>query len=297
MKTSLLKLFLKRMQDTIHMLTSLSKKYNDLPVLFNILWIPLELLRRFYFRFGIDVRLPLLVPIKLPKGLQIIWRPKTGLEIFGLLRDIWIYEEYALPKEIHLKRWEPHVVVDGGAHVGIFSLYAAKILRAKYVVAIEPEGENFRLLLQNLVKNKVQGLCLKVALHKDGLVSLRKHLASVAHSIVAAPKRSWGIELVRSISLRTLLKLLYKLYGIEQIDVLKLDIEGAEIPLLQDSEDLLKHRRILLLFIDLSDTLRIHGIVKAMEIIKLLSSSGYKVKIRKVGSQEIVLVAAIPNCI
>ena len=295
--TRLLKHLLKHMQDTVYMLAFLSKKYNDLSVLFNALWIPLELLRRFCLRFSIDVRLPLLVSIKSPKGLQIIWMPRTGSEIFGLLRDIWVYEEYALPRELCHKEWEPHIVIDGGAHVGVFSLYAAKILRAKYIVAIEPEGENFRLLLQNLTKNKVKGLCLKVALYKDSIVPLRKDLASIAHSVVATPKRFQGIELVRSISLHTLLKLLYKLCGVEQIDILKLDIEGAEISLLQDSEDLLKHHKILLLFIDLSDTLRVHGIEKAMEIIKLLSSSGYKVKIRKAGNQEIVLTAVSPKCI
>jgi len=261
-------------------------------------WLPFELLRRYCFKLGIDLKLPFIpLPIKLPRGSVVIWRLKTGLGVFGLLRDIWVYEEYGLPKEFQHRGWKPYVVIDGGAHVGIYSLYAAKVLNANYIVAIEPENENFRLLLLNLIKNKVRGIYLKVALYRDGIVKLKKDLASVAHSIVAKPKKPCGIESVRSISLRTLVKLLRTYHNIEQIDILKLDVEGVETILLKDSLDLLKSHEICLLLIDLTDVLRIHGLAEAKKLIELLLSIGYRVKIRRVGEQEVVLIATSLQCI
>ncbi|MEM0143293.1 MAG: FkbM family methyltransferase [Candidatus Parvarchaeum sp.] len=51
----------------------------------------------------------------------------------------------------HPKRGD--LVVDAGAVVGIFSLYAAKV--GAFVIAVEPNPETFNILMWNVVINKM----------------------------------------------------------------------------------------------------------------------------------------------
>jgi hypothetical protein len=58
---------------------------------------------------------------------------------------IFLQEEYRSPFVLN----EPHLIIDGGAHVGMAPLYfSAKYSEAK-IYAIEPEPENFKLFARN----------------------------------------------------------------------------------------------------------------------------------------------------
>jgi len=68
---------------------------------------------------------------------------------FGLLTEIIINDQYEAYSS-HLKN---KIVIDAGANVGIFSLYAS-MLGAKKVYAFEPVKETYDILVKNIKMNK-----------------------------------------------------------------------------------------------------------------------------------------------
>ena len=136
--------------------------------------------------------------------------------------DIWnkaAYTQYfAVPKGA--------TVIDIGANVGIFSLFAAK--SARLVHAFEPEPRNYDLIQQNchdksniVIHNEAVGAT-------DGTASLSIGSSSTAFSLYGDATQT------RPVSVRTLLSV-FSDYDIEYCDFLKLDCEGAEFPILLDS--------------------------------------------------------------
>lgn len=123
--------------------------------------------------------------------------------------------------------FDPQTIIDVGAHVGISSiLFALKYPRAK-IFAVEPEESNFRALVRN-VKAYRNIVPIRAALwRQDGEVGLTQ---SDAH-----PKGSYrvtenGTQMVRAITMTALMRDA----RIESIDLLKVDIEGAEIQVFAD---------------------------------------------------------------
>jgi FkbM family methyltransferase len=115
-------------------------------------------------------------------------------------------------------------IVDGGAHVGYSSLFFAAQYPEARVIAVEPEAGNFELLRIN-------------TLQSDRITSL--HAALWSHDarleVQSDPYGStWGFSVtedltsqnpqVRAISIPSLMRE----FELETIDLLKVDIEGAE---------------------------------------------------------------------
>jgi FkbM family methyltransferase len=157
--------------------------------------------------------------------------------------DIWYHSSYtkycSIPSEA--------VVVDVGANVGVFSLFAAR--RARKVYALEPASSNFSLLTQNVrLANNIQPLQLACgARDREGLLDLSG--LPVTFSLKTS---SSAAESVRVISLESL----FAQYDILQCDFLKLDCEGAEFEIILDSAPsvLRRIRRIVMEYHDhLSD--------------------------------------------
>ncbi len=73
------------------------------------------------------------------------------LEIF---HEIWDYERYT-PSAIR-EVASGGVVVDIGAHIGLFSVFAAKTLNPKQMICVEPISQNFELLCKNISNNHIE---------------------------------------------------------------------------------------------------------------------------------------------
>lgn len=115
-------------------------------------------------------------------------------------------------------------IIDAGANIGLFTLiYSVKYPDAK-IIAIEPESENYKMLLKN-TEDIENVICLK-----GGVWS-----KNVAIDIsVTSDKREWGFMVqecltqtgseIEGISIKTIVDR----FQIPRIDILKMDIEGAE---------------------------------------------------------------------
>lgn len=121
------------------------------------------------------------------------------------------------------------IVLDCGANIGVFvreSLNAG----AKKVVAIEPAPENLECLRRNFTPEIAQGRVVvypKGVWDKDDFLSLNiDHGNSAADSFVMHPEHSTGTT--EKFPLTTIDKLTGEL-GLERVDFIKMDIEGAEV--------------------------------------------------------------------
>lgn len=115
-------------------------------------------------------------------------------------------------------------IVDIGANIGIFSLYALSN-GAKHVEIFEPCDEAYRVLLENI---KINGYSSKVNMHK--LAVTANDNSTVFISAVSSPYNkisldeniSRDLEKVKTINLET------ALISFKNIDLIKMDCEGAE---------------------------------------------------------------------
>jgi len=143
-------------------------------------------------------------------------------DLWGAVKDNLLFQEYeragiAIPQCTG-------VVVDAGAHVGVFTLRAATY--ARKVIAIEAHPENRSLLIQNIQKNDLQAT---VQVLPNALWRTREtlHLAEGTHSGGASLLVEGGEHLVEGVTLDDVLA------DVERADLLKLDIEGAEFEVLK----------------------------------------------------------------
>jgi FkbM family methyltransferase len=121
-----------------------------------------------------------------------------------------------------MSNFTPKVIVDAGAHIGMASIFFALKYPAARIFAIEPEAANFAALLRNTAPYK-QITPIRAALwREDGEVALGP---SDAHPKGAHRIAADGTQRVRAITMDTLIREI----GVSSIDLLKVDIEGAEI--------------------------------------------------------------------
>lgn len=141
-----------------------------------------------------------------------------------VVREIWCENVY----EVNEGSFDDtNVVVDLGANIGAFTLYAAS-LGAQKVIAVEPEKHNMELLKENLNLNKVVlGTC-EVSLDARGVGgSNRQAQIFNKHGDSFVVENSTTAGDMHPIEIVTLDQL-FKDHKLEFVDVLKIDIEGME---------------------------------------------------------------------
>jgi len=148
-----------------------------------------------------------------------------------ILHEVWVRKIYT-PSGFEVR--DNSVVVDIGAQVGMFTIFAAKQAGNGKVYAFEPEPENFELLRQNIELNGAANV-----IPAKKAVSERKGRATLfickdnsgGHSL-------YGAENGAKIEVQTVsLKDIFEDNGLAKIDFLKMDCEGAEYGILLNCPD------------------------------------------------------------
>lgn len=145
-------------------------------------------------------------------------------QCFGAIKDILLNREYEYLHEFELKNFRNQRIVDAGAHVGLFSLVASRF--AREVVAIEPHPLNYKLLKMNLAENNVGNVfALNKALwHKTSRLRMYEGSYSGQNSIFRTPSKCYKVQTIT-------LDDVVEEFG--DIDLLKIDIEGAEFDVIE----------------------------------------------------------------
>lgn len=144
--------------------------------------------------------------------------------------DQVIYDEVFLREDLDIEIGHPRVIVDAGAHIGMASVYFASRFPDATVIAIEPEQENFRVLCRNAeawpnihpVHAALWSGPGELGIDNEGVESRRFRVSE------RSGKRNIPALGVPDIK---------RLFRLDHIDVLKLDIEGSEIEVFRNSDE------------------------------------------------------------
>lgn len=163
--------------------------------------------------------------IKFPFSLRI---PSSDVHTCA---QIFLYHEYDF-----LVKTPPNVIVDAGANIGLASIYFANRYPTATIISIEPEEENFTLLKGN-VKPYRNIIPLQAALWKsNGTIDLVDPGVGawgfMTQEIDSVGKTSG--KFCHTVKAITLSKILDD-YQFDKIDILKIDIEGAEKEVFEDT--------------------------------------------------------------
>jgi FkbM family methyltransferase len=181
-----------------------------------------------YYVLQFNLAQPSTTQIKLRNKLKFIVRPR--LADHYILSEVFLHQDHQLP----LHNLNPHssVVFDIGAHIGIFSILAS--LHARQVFAYEPAPDKITLLEKNIQLNKrpnivVHPLAINNHSRKQPLhmTTNRSHSHSLFKPLIKSTLQQ-SPTLVNCSTLQDQIKA----HQIDQIDLLKLDCEGAEFPIL-----------------------------------------------------------------
>ena len=120
-------------------------------------------------------------------------------------------------------------VVDLGANIGVFSVWASSVFRPKAVVAVEMEPACYNQLVENIALNHLEDTVRPfqgAIFSHSGAVGTRKIPGSNFYEV--APQKS--THRVKSFSFKDFLNMTH----LDRVDLLKIDIEGAEKYLLTE---------------------------------------------------------------
>ncbi len=138
---------------------------------------------------------------------------------------------------------EPVVVIDAGANIGQTALAYARHWPRAGILSFEPVRSSFAELERNCAGTGIR--CVNCALgREDGRVRMRLHDNSELNSFVdAADSAAGGSSGSEEVSVRRLDSVMRE-FGIDAIDLLKIDTEGTERQVLEGADGLLREHRI-----------------------------------------------------
>jgi len=148
--------------------------------------------------------------------------------------------------EHHFKVENGDYVIDVGAGIGAFTL--SVVNRASFIVAIEPAPNNIHKLHKNTKKLKNIMIIEKAVSSVRGRATLHLALSPVAHSLYidANERYKYGSCVVEMDTLDNIVSSL----EIEEIDFMKINVEGAEIEVLEGGKETIKKTKKMVICAD-----------------------------------------------
>lgn len=155
--------------------------------------------------------------------------------------DVSTYEQIFLEREYDLRfARPPRTVIDAGANIGLASVYLARRFPQARIIAVEPERGNFELLCRN-VSGYPNVTAVQAALWSADTTVELMDPALGNWGFMTGTDRHWSggggslegrrVHEVRAVTVGTLIRE----FGLDHVDILKVDIEGAEREVFADT--------------------------------------------------------------
>jgi|BEDMetMinimDraft_2_1075160.scaffolds.fasta_scaffold06716_1 FkbM family methyltransferase len=175
--------------------------------------------------------------------------------------------EYPASKILQKELKNARLFIDVGAHIGYYTLLASKI--AKEIIALEPDPFNYKLLEINLRINGISNVyALNIAASNyTGTGIFASYIKSIGKLLTQKSNLDNNISRIK-IKVVKLDDLLPKIG--KHPDVIKIDVEGSEIEVLEGLQETLR-KGVKCLMIE------VHSESNKAEAISFLKSLGYKI--------------------
>jgi FkbM family methyltransferase len=173
------------------------------------------------------------------KGLTLFTRLKTGVghkfnfsplhqevHLRPKSSDIPTFIEIFIDEEYDFKvPFTPTVIVDGGANIGLSTLYFKNKFPASRVISIEPDAKNFEMLTKNAGHFKDVTLINGALWHSKSVVSVSdKYHMGEWGMVTEEVDGSTSHDVISTVTIDEIMER----HNLNHIDILKLDIETAE---------------------------------------------------------------------
>jgi len=154
---------------------------------------------------------------------------RTDIKIF---EQIFLFEDCLVP----ITTFQPQLIIDGGAHIGCSSVYLSLKYPHAKIIAVEAEESNFNQLCKNVQDlPHVKPIHAAIYSHNGFCMIENPHgdeWGFQVKSVEGLPEE----QLQKNIPTFTIEELIRE-SGYEKLDLLKLDIEGAELEVFKASCD------------------------------------------------------------
>ncbi len=166
----------------------------------------------------------------------------------SVFRQIFFDGEY----DIYLRE-EPKTIMDLGGNIGLFALLMQSHYPGALIISVEPDPENFKQLQKNTKQFKNIFTYNMAIWHKKELLSLseKKAGAEWSQNVSSITGEDLNLEKIESITINDLMSY----HEIQEIDFLKIDIEGAEAELFSENIEWLNKTKVLA--IELHDFMKV----------------------------------------
>ncbi len=187
------------------------------------------------------------------------------------LATVWLTEDYKIPE---FEIGENDIIIDIGAHIGLFSLFVSQYCKNGRIYCFEPILENYNLLLENIELNENKNIIpFNHAVSKNNEnIKIFLNFDDSAHSILSSGENFVEVK-------STTLQRIFDENKITKCDLLKLDCEGAEYEIIDSvpNEYLLKINKLIIEYHFLTNNVELYN-----NLLKKLKSLSFKIRIVKI---------------
>lgn len=158
-------------------------------------------------------------------------RVRDSASAAHIFAEIFLAKHYDIPE---LR--SAHQIVDVGANIGLFSYFARRQNPTAKIIAIEADPYTTGILRTNVEKQRIDVLHYAASDH-SGIANFYSCSVSGWSSLYGVRGAAGGEQVHVPVAR---LSQLLRGRGVERIGVLKIDVEGAEYPILLGDRDLLE---------------------------------------------------------
>lgn len=164
------------------------------------------------------------------------------------------------------------IAVDVGAYIGVYTLLAAKIVGSEgKVYAFEPDPRNCAILRRNVALNRLQGVVRVFEAAASDYTGSAKFFLNDGDASASSLVRPY--PRAREITV-SCVRLDEVLTDVDAIHFMKVDVEGAEVKVLQGAERLIRRSPDLWLVCEVNPTALVAGGSSPAKLLKLLADFG-----------------------
>ncbi len=174
-----------------------------------------------------------LVYFSIIKRDYIIFETYSGLKIklrtrstdLMALTNVWLVEEYS---GSNFRINANDIIIDIGAHIGLFTLYASQYCKNGTIFCFEPVNENYDILVDIITQNNLKNVKpFKSAVSKsESTITIYRNKDEAGHSMFSFTSHALKVD---SISLKKIIDE----NSINQCNLIKMDCEGAEYEIIE----------------------------------------------------------------